>query len=67
MFRQGEGIAVSYFITIAVGFVLTNVGFWVNNEKESPAAQWGLVAIFAGLSLTFGGILLSSVPDFFAS
>ncbi len=56
-----------YFVAIAAGFVMTNLGFWMNNEKESPQAAWGLVLMFAGLGLTFGGILLSSVPDFFSS
>jgi len=58
---------VLYFVAIAVGFAMTNLGFWMNNEKGSPQSTWGLVVMVAGLGLTFGGILLSSVPDFFSS
>lgn len=56
-----------YFLAIASGFVLTNLGFWMNNEKESSVAHWGLLIMMAGLGLTFGGILLFCVPGFFAS
>lgn len=62
-----ERFPVLYYIAIALGFVLTNLGFWLNSEKGPPAGTWGLLMLFVGLGLTFGGILLASVPDFFAS
>lgn len=56
-----------YFLAIVAGFLMTNAGFWMNHEKGSPVAVWGLVVMLVGLGLTFGGILLYCVPDFFAS
>ena len=69
--RAGRGAAENfpmiYFLAIASGFVLTNLGFWMNNEKAAPSATWGLWVMMLGLGLTFGGILLSCVPGFFSS
>ena len=58
-------MGILYFLAIAIGFVLINYGFWATNEKKFPDDILGALMMFFGFILTFGGILLYCVPDFF--
>lgn len=60
---------VFYLFSIAAGFVLMILGFrsFTIEARATPKEQIiGAVEFFAGIVLTFGGILLYNVPGFFS-
>jgi len=58
---------IQYIIMIIVGVILVVGGYGTSERADKPYDILGALGALAGLILTFLGILLGAVPNFFQS
>ena len=64
---MGDTWQIQYIIMIVVGTVLVIGGYAASERADKPLDILGAVGALVGLIMTFLGILLGAVPNFFQS